>query len=122
MILIISTLNRYDFSLGLFDDQLIMETFDTQDQSQDLLPQIDLFLKNNKITLQDLTAIFVDLGPGSYTGIRVGVTIANTLAWSLNIPVYGFKTEELKKSLVETKISDNFTHPVLPLYQDKKMI
>jgi L-threonylcarbamoyladenylate synthase len=58
-------------------------------KSQNLLPLIDKILKKNQIKLEDLTAIKVSLGPGSFTGLRVGVTVANTLGWFLKIPVNG---------------------------------
>lgn len=58
-------------------------------QSKELLPKIDKFLNKNKIKLQDLQAIVVFQGPGSYTGLRVGISVANSLAWSLDISVIG---------------------------------
>jgi len=56
-------------------------------QSEELLRTIDELLIKNKINKSDLAKIYVNSGPGSYTGIRVGVSTANFLAFSLNIPV-----------------------------------
>lgn len=59
--------------------------------SQVLLPMIVEIFKKNKLTISDLTAIEVNPGPGSFTGTRVGVAVANALAFALNIPVNGKK-------------------------------
>ncbi|MEK7580930.1 MAG: tRNA (adenosine(37)-N6)-threonylcarbamoyltransferase complex dimerization subunit type 1 TsaB [Patescibacteria group bacterium] len=59
--------------------------------SQVLLPMIDTLLKKNKITLAQIKEIEVNSGPGSFTGTRVGVSIANALGFALNIPVNGKK-------------------------------
>ena len=55
--------------------------------SQVLLPLIVKILKKNKIGFSDLTGINVNPGPGSFTGTRVGVAVANALGFALNIPV-----------------------------------
>lgn len=57
--------------------------------SQVTLPLIEEALKKAGKDLNDLAAIEVNPGPGSYTGTRVGVSIANALAYSLKIPVNG---------------------------------
>lgn len=92
--------------------------FETNDQSADLLIAIDGILKQEKLSLKDLRAIVVNSGPGSFTGVRVGVTVANTLAWSLDIPVYGFQTEDFEKTLVKispTRLK-HFSQIALPHY------
>ena len=48
-------------------------------------------MKKYKIKLADIDAIAVYQGPGSYTGLRVGISVANAMAWALNIPVVGIK-------------------------------
>lgn len=58
-------------------------------KSQVLLPLIDKLLKNNNVALQDLSAIRVNPGPGSFTGLRIGLSVANTLGWVFGIPVNG---------------------------------
>lgn len=54
-----------------------------------LLPQIDDMLKEAGVSPADLDAVAVGVGPGSYTGVRIGITVAKTFAWSLGIPVIG---------------------------------
>lgn len=57
--------------------------------SQQALPLIEKILKDNKLKFTDLTGIKVHIGPGSFTGVRVGVTVANILSWYYKIPVNG---------------------------------
>lgn len=67
--------------------------------SQVLLPLIKKLIAENNLKLEDLKEIEVSTGPGSYTGIKVGVSVANALAFSLNIPVNGKSMElDLKYS------------------------
>lgn len=119
MILIIDTTEREKIYLSFFEkgEERCFE-FETEDQSNDLLIAIDGILKQEKKTLKDLKAILVNQGPGSFTGVRVGVTVANTLAWTLNIPVYGYRAGELKKILTNVSESEQtkFSKIVLPEY------
>jgi len=59
----------------------------TSGHSEKAMPMIDLMLKKSNINPTDLSEILVINGPGSFTGVRIGVTIAKTLAFSLNIPI-----------------------------------
>lgn len=79
--------------VGLDGERL--EKLTGSDKSQQVLDLINQILKKNKKGLKDLTEIEVETGPGSFTGLRVGVSVANTLAWVLKIPVNGKKIGEL---------------------------
>ncbi|MUK88531.1 tRNA (adenosine(37)-N6)-threonylcarbamoyltransferase complex dimerization subunit type 1 TsaB [Ornithinibacillus sp. L9] len=59
-----------------------------------LMPAIDELMKEVNITPEQLEKIVVAKGPGSYTGVRIGLTTAKTLAWALNIPVVGVSSLE----------------------------
>lgn len=88
--------------------------------SERLLLEIDKLLKAMGKNKKYLSKILVNEGPGSYTGLRIGVTTANFLAFSLNIPVFSYKIDQkskkikiLKKRLLDV---DKFDSPVLPFY------
>lgn len=61
----------------------------TVDTSQRLLPFINEVLKKEKIDFKELKGIRVNTGPGSFTGLRVGVAVAQALGWALGIKVNG---------------------------------
>lgn len=68
---------------------------------------IALLLKRNSISRTDLELIGIDIGPGSFTGIRIGITTANALGLGLNIPVTGISTLEI---LANTYIKNNLVN------------
>src|SRR3989344_1524932 len=72
-------------------DYLDELTEDNIPKSQTALILIDKLLKRNKIKPVDISEIEVNSGPGSFTGTRVGVAIANALGFGLDIPVNGDK-------------------------------
>lgn len=67
---------------------------DPQNSSEGIIPAIDEVLKKAKSTLADLTGVFVIKGPGSFTGLRVGLSVANQFAHQLKIPIVGLRTDE----------------------------
>ena len=69
-----------------------------------ILPEIEKQLKENNLEASSIDAIFVSNGPGSFTGIRVGLTISKVYAWSLNIKVIPISSLEV---LASTKSSKN---------------
>lgn len=56
-----------------------------RDHSSVLMPNIDNLLSRNQVKIKDINEIIVGYGPGSYTGIRIGVTVAKTLSYTLNL-------------------------------------
>ncbi|TXG78017.1 tRNA (adenosine(37)-N6)-threonylcarbamoyltransferase complex dimerization subunit type 1 TsaB [Patescibacteria group bacterium] len=54
-----------------------------------LLLHIETFLKTHEAEFTLLKGVFVFAGPGSFTGLRIGITVANALSYSLSVPVVG---------------------------------
>lgn len=66
-----------------------------KDHSTRLMPAIQSLLAQCGVSPKELELIVAAKGPGSYTGVRIGVTVAKTLAWSLNIPIAGVSSLEV---------------------------
>lgn len=60
--------------------------------------KIQDLLNKNDINYSNLKGLVVFEGPGSFTGLRIGITVANTLAYSLNIPIVGTNGEDWFKT------------------------
>lgn len=95
-VLLIDTSNNKEVKVGLKIDgkeHILQQQLDHR-KAQVVLPLIEQLLKEHSLSLKDVTAIQVNEGPGSFTGLRVGVAIANTLGYLLNIPINGKKVGE----------------------------
>jgi tRNA threonylcarbamoyladenosine biosynthesis protein TsaB len=101
IIVLIDTTNNKEVMVGLRADgkEIIKrQPLDTR-RAQVVLPMVEELLKENSLHLEDISEIEVNPGPGSFTGIRVGLSIANTLGFLLNIPVNGNKIGESAEAI-----------------------
>lgn len=92
MILYINTISRDKIILGL--DGRKFEYNSGQEKSQLLISLIEDLLNKNNLKFSDISSIKVEIGPGSFTGIRVGVSVANAFGWALKVPVNGILVNE----------------------------
>ncbi len=97
-------------SLCLLKNEKALELFDfktNENFSQRIFPLIQTLLSKNNLSLKDLELIAVNKGPGSYTGIRVGITAANTLSWANQIPIVGVSALRCMLDHSDLKIGQN---------------
>ena len=87
----------------------------SKDLSTKLLKKIDEAFHSINLSIQDVDKIFVTNGPGSFTGIRVGVTVAKTLAYSLNKDIYTISRLECMAS---TKCNTDIIVPYIDARRD----
>lgn len=88
-VLSIDTSNK-TLSVAIVKDEgtIVEQTVpDTLQHSVKLMPAIQEVLQESQVSMQELTGVIVAKGPGSYTGLRIGVTVAKTLAKTLHIPL-----------------------------------
>ena len=69
-----------------------------QNTSSKLMPTVEEAFKKSNIKPRDIDKVFVVNGPGSFTGIRVGLTVCKTLSWTLKIPVVPISSLEVMAS------------------------
>ena len=76
------------------DDELLGESYQNTGltHSQTLMVMAEDLLKQCGFTAQDVTHVAVAAGPGSFTGVRIGVAAAKGFAWGKDIPCYGVST------------------------------
>jgi len=82
-------------AVAIMEDQKILgqlQTMVNKTHSKTLMPAIDFLMKSVGLTPADLDRIAVAQGPGSYTGLRIGVTTAKTLANTLSIDLVGISS------------------------------
>jgi ribosomal-protein-alanine acetyltransferase len=87
-------------SVGLAKDHHLIDEISYeawQKQSEYMVAEIDKILKKNKVDRKDIAFVAVTKGPGSYTGIRIALTIAKTIVFALNIPLYLVSSLEMMK-------------------------
>jgi len=110
-------------SVALFENERLVSSFDSEqslnEQSRVLLPEIERLIKDAKWTAKEIDALYIGVGPGSFTGLRMGMALAK--AWSLTkkMKFYKFssgvvsKVKDLEASHL-TEVSD--IEQLVPVY------
>lgn len=89
--------DKPEAELGLFDGEkrLAYETWQAHRELSDTIhKKMTALLKLQSQRLEDLQGIICFKGPGSFTGLRIGLTVSNALAYSLDVPIVSTKGEK----------------------------
>lgn len=111
--LVIDTATRETFVATVHGDHATELRGTGRARADDLVQLIDQLLKMVDWQLADVQLIIVRRGVGSYTGLRVGVTVATTLGWTLAIPVLGLVSQApqpLALSWVARRVRQHLSH------------
>lgn len=104
MKLVIDT-SSLNVSVGIWNGQewiYHLDHFESKHQQSKLVLKMILgALEAAKLKNSDIESIAVGIGPGSYTGLRVGLTIAKVWSFSMGIPVFSFSSRTLEQRTKE---------------------
>lgn len=107
---------------------------DGKDTSSRIMPVIDEAFRKSKICPNDIDKIFVVNGPGSFTGIRVGLTVCKTMAYGLDIPIVLVSSLEVMASGFDSNVmslidarrgyvyAGGYDKDLNPFYDDKYVL
>ncbi|MCL2451547.1 tRNA (adenosine(37)-N6)-threonylcarbamoyltransferase complex dimerization subunit type 1 TsaB [Candidatus Saccharibacteria bacterium] len=86
--------------------------------ARDLLSEIEKLLARTELAKgwEDLTGVIVFRGPGSFTGLRIGITVANAIAYGRNIPIVGTNGDDWLASGLKKLQKNQNNKIVLPEY------
>lgn len=96
-------------SVCIADGEMVLQSMISEEQKNHaawLHEAIQTILLSQNIGLKDLSAVSVSNGPGSYTGLRVGLSTAKGLCYSLNIPLLTLSTLQLMANAVKENDGD----------------
>ena len=85
-------------SVAILEDTTLIDKIDLDyglTHSETLMPVIKDMFENNNLSLKDIDLLVSDIGPGSFTGIRIGVSTIKAFSDSLNIPCIGINSLEV---------------------------
>lgn len=118
LILTIRT-DKPEAEIGLYND-LTRSDYLIWPAERELSDTIHLKLKEllerNKYAYQDLQGIAVYQGPGSFTGLRIGISVANALAYSLDLPIVAEPNETWLDRSLKALMSGTNQTIITPLY------
>ncbi|HVV66895.1 MAG TPA: tRNA (adenosine(37)-N6)-threonylcarbamoyltransferase complex dimerization subunit type 1 TsaB [Candidatus Saccharimonadales bacterium] len=119
MLILTVRTDKPEAELGLFDgeQQLGYQAWQAHRKLAETIHlQIEDLLKSQKHKVADLEGIVAYKGPGSFTGLRIGISVANALADSLKIPITGETGEPWVKKGVNRIMSGENDRLVQPEY------
>lgn len=119
MLILTFRTDKPEAEIGLYDGekQLAYETWQAhRELSMTIHKKIDEILTSHNIKLSDLRGIVCFKGPGSFTGLRIGLTVANTLAYSLDIPIIGSSSENWQTDGIKEVSAGKNAKVIIPEY------
>lgn len=100
MVTVLLDSSNTNLSVGLAKDNLILGyvSYEAwQRQSEFMIPELANLLNKFEVKKEEITDVIVAKGPGSYTGVRIAITIAKTIATALNVKLYAVSSLRVQK-------------------------
>ncbi len=128
MITIYLDSSNRDMSVGIASGDKLLEVVSYeawQSQSEVMVPELDKLLSKHNVTRNDIKDIVVANGPGSYTGVRIAVTIAKTISACLKVDIYPISSLQVLKDFDKPSIcliNARSKRSYIGVYQNEKCL
>ncbi len=119
MIILTIRTDKPEAEIGLYDDQsqLSYETWEAHRQlAETIHRKIEGLLTQQQKEWRDISGVACFQGPGSFTGLRIGLTVGNTLAYSLGLPVVATQGDDWRKTGIERLLNGESDKQAAPFY------
>lgn len=111
--------DKLDSEIGIFQDATQIG-YDTWPAHRHLAETIHTHIKDllgkQGTTIKQIDGIVIYKGPGSFTGLRIGISLANALASSLSIPIVGETDDDWVQSGIKRLLKQHNDNQITPLY------
>ena len=100
MITVLLDSSNTNLSVGIADDNLLLDyvSYEAwQRQSEFMIVELNKLLEKHNVKKEDIKEVIVAKGPGSYTGVRIAITIAKTIAVALDAKLYAVSSLRVQK-------------------------
>lgn len=128
MITILLDSSNTNLSVGIARDNLLLEYISYeawQRQSEYMIPELDKLLSKYNVSRDEIKEVMVAKGPGSYTGVRIAITIAKTIATALDAKLYAvssLRVQKVCKNPSVCLINARSGRSYIGVYEDDKVL
>ena len=128
MVTILLDSSNTNLSVGIARDNLLLESVSYeawQRQSEYMIPELNKLLEKYDVKKEEISEVIVAMGPGSYTGVRIAITIAKTIAVALDTKLYAVSSLRVQKDGKKPSIcliNARSGRSYIGVYQDKETI
>ena len=128
MITILLDSSNTNLSVGIARDNLLLEYISYeawQRQSEYMIPELDKLLSKYNVSRDEIKEVMVAKGPGSYTGVRIAITIAKTIATALDAKLYAVSSLRVQKACKNPSIcliNARSNRSYIGVYEDDKVL
>ena len=128
MITILLDSSNTNLSVGIGKDNLLLDYISYeawQRQSEYMILELDKLLTKHNIDKKDISDVIVSCGPGSYTGVRIAITIAKTICTALDAKLYAVSSLRVQKAYKKPSIcliNARSGRSYIGVYEDKNIL
>ena len=128
MVTILLDSSNTNLSVGIAKDNILLDYISYeawQRQSEYMIVELNKLLEKHNIQKEDIKEVIVAKGPGSYTGVRIAITIAKTIAVALDAKLYAVSSLRVQKDGVRPSIcliNARSGRSYVGVYEDQKIL